>query len=147
VLERGIAPVLAILGSFGPDASRPEPGDVVAQVMARLARHPNLPRLILHETLSGGQRLTPMLREWIAPVFGRASQMVGETRGGARWSAEQVPLLVLAMYHMVIGYFASTSLWTELDGADLLSPPMLARQTELVREIVTALFPDEAQPT
>ncbi len=144
VLERGIGPVLAILGEFGvEDAERRDPGTVIARVMGLLQRHPNLPRLVLQETLAGGQRLTPILREWIAPVFGRAGEMVAASSGSGRWTPEQVPLLVLAMYHMVVGYFASASLLAELNGIDLLSPPIFAQQTELLREIVASLFPAE----
>jgi AcrR family transcriptional regulator len=142
VLERGIGPVLQILGAFSEGARR-DRSEVIAEVMELLQRHPNLPRLVVHETLSGGQRLTPMLRTWIEPIFGRAGEMVAESPSGGRWTAEQIPLLVLAMYHMMVGYFASASLWADLNGTDLLSPAMFAQQTALLREIVAALFPDE----
>jgi len=148
VLERGIGPVLAILGAFGAqEAARRDPGAVIEQVMTLLQRHPNLPRLVLHETLAGGQRLTPMLREWIAPVFGRASEMVEISPGSSRWTPEQVPLLVLAMYHMTVGYFASVALWADLNGSDLLSPQLFAQQTGLLREIVASLFPADPPVT
>ena len=148
VLERGIGPVLAILREFGvEDAERRDPGTVIARVMALLQRHPNLPRLVLHETLAGGQRLTPILRDWIAPVFGRAGEMVAATADSGRWKPEQFPLLVIAMYHVVVGYFASAALLADLNGIDLLSPPIFAQQTELLREIVTSLFPAEPPST
>ena len=148
VLQRGIGPVLAILAEFGAqDAARRDSGSVIERVMELLRRHPNLPRLVLHETLSGGQRLTPMLREWIAPVFGRASEMVEISPGSGRWTPEQVPLLVLAMYHMTVGYFASVALWADLNGSDLLSPSMIAQQTSLLREIVASLFPNDSPET
>jgi hypothetical protein len=35
-----------------------------------------------------------------------------------------LPLLVLALYHIVVGYFASASLFADLNGVDLLSPPV-----------------------
>jgi AcrR family transcriptional regulator len=141
VLARGIGPVLEILAAFGTSETR-DPAAVIERVMTLLRGHPHLPRLIQHETLDGGARLTPMLREWIVPVFGRAGEMVAATPGAGRWSPEQVPLLVLALYHVVVGYFAFAPLQAELSGIDLLSEEMLARQTALLREIVSALFPD-----
>jgi len=148
VLERGIGPVLAILGEFGAQkASLRDPAAVIERVMALLKRHPNLPRLVLHETLSGGQRLTPMLREWIAPVFGRASEMIAISPGSSRWTPEQIPLLVLALYHMTVGYFVSVALWADLNGGDLRSASMLAQQTGLLREIVASLFRAETPAT
>jgi hypothetical protein len=49
------------------------------------------------------------------------------------------------MYHMLVGYFVSASLFADLNGSDLLSQPMFAQQTALLREIITTLFP--ADPT
>ena len=148
VLERVIGPVLEILGEFNVQgASRGDPAAVIERVMLLLQRYPNLPRLVFHEALSGGHRLTPMMREWIAPVFGRASEMVEASSGAGRWTPEQVPLLVLAMYHMLVGYFVSASLFADLNGSDLLSPPMFAQQTALLREIITTLFPTDPTVT
>jgi TetR/AcrR family transcriptional regulator len=143
VLERGIGPVVALLADLtrAPAEVRSDPRSVVEPVMALLARQPHLPRLVLHETLAGGQRLTPMLREWMAPAFARAQELVQERDAARRWAPEQVSLLVLAMYHAVIGYFASAPLYRELTGIELLSEPMVSRQIELLREMVEALLP------
>ena len=73
--------------------------------------------------------------------------MVEISPGSGRWTPEQVPLLVLAMYHMTIGYFASVALWADLNGSDLLSPSMIAQQTNLLREIVASLFPNDSPET
>jgi AcrR family transcriptional regulator len=142
VLARGIGPVLALLGEFAaqPAASR-DPAALFPRVMAVLQRHPHLPRLIQHETLTGGARLTPMLREWIAPVFGRAGEMAQAAPGAGRWSPEERPLVVIAVYNVLVGYFTFAPLYRELEGVDLLAEPMLASQTRLLGEIVAALFP------
>lgn len=143
VLARGIGPVVAVLAELAdaPAAERNDPGRVVEPVMRILAAHPHLPRLVLHETLAGGERLTPMLREWMAPTFARAQQLV-EERGGAHPIApEQASLLVLAMYHVVIGYFASAPLYGALTGTDLLAEPLLTRQTALLRQMTETLLP------
>jgi hypothetical protein len=73
--------------------------------------------------------------------------MVEISSGPGRWTPEQVPLLVLAMYHITIGYFASVALWADLNGSDLLSPSMFAQQTGLLREIVAALFAADPRAT
>jgi AcrR family transcriptional regulator len=142
VLARGIGPVLTLLGELAlQPAELRDPASTFPRVMAVLRRHPNLPRLIQHETLTGGERLTPMLREWIAPVFGRASEMARATPGAGRWSPEERPLLVIAMYNVLVGYFTFAPLYQQLEGVDLLTEPMLASQTRLLGEIVAALFP------
>jgi AcrR family transcriptional regulator len=150
VLERGIGPVLEVLSEFvaAGDARARDSGRVIERVIALLARRPNLPRLVQHETLSGGQRLTPMLRGWIGPAFARAQEMVEATEGAQRWEREHLPLLVLAVFHALLGYFAIAPFYRDLNGLELLSESMLEGQTRLLREIVAALFrPDAPPPT
>jgi AcrR family transcriptional regulator len=143
VLARGLGPVLEELAAFAarPQASR-DNGELLARVMAVLRRHPNLPRLIQHEALAGGQRLTPMLRQWIAPAFGRASQMAGAAPGARRRAPDELPLLVIAVYNVLVGYFTFAPLYRELEGVDLLADGMLDLQTRVLSEVVAALFPE-----
>ena len=148
VLARGIGPVVELLAALAeaPEAERTAPRRVVEPVMRLLAERPHLPRLVLHETLAGGERLTPMLREWMTPAFTRAQQLVEERGRGRRIAPEQASLLVLAMYHVVLGFFASAPLYRALTGTELLSEPMLTRQTELLRQMTEALLPVPDSP-
>jgi AcrR family transcriptional regulator len=143
VLERGIGPVVALLTDLarGPAEERSDPLRVIGPVTELLAQRPHLARLVLHETLAGGQRLTPMLRGWLAPAFARARELVEALDTGRRHPPEHAALLVLAMYHVVLGYFASAPLYRALTGIELLEAPMLARQRALLREISEALLP------
>lgn len=151
VLARGIGPVVALLTELAeaPEAERNDSRRVVEPVMRLLSERPHLPRLVLHETLSGGERLTPMLREWMTPTFARAQQLVEERRGGplgssdGRLAPEQASLVVLAMYHVVLGFFASAPLYRAVTGVELLAEPMLTRQTELLRQMTEALLPPD----
>jgi AcrR family transcriptional regulator len=143
VLERGIGPVLAILAESAGDGTRRDSGQLVADLMAVLARHPNLPRLVLHEQLAGGERLTPMLRSWVAPALARAREIVEARPPSRRWRPEQIPLLVLAMYNVVVGYFTAAAFYAEMSGDDLLTEPALQRQSSFLRQLVAQLFPDE----
>ena len=146
VLERGFGPVLEVLAEFVAEgAASRDSGRVVERVVTLLARRPNLARLVQHETLSGGQRLTPMLRSWIAPAFARAHEMVEATPSARRWEHEDIPLLVLAIFHALVGYFAIAPFYRQLNDLDLLADPMRARQTRVLREIVAALFPPDVR--
>lgn len=143
VLERGIGPVVALLSelTLSPPAERDDPLRVIEPVMRMLAARPHLPRLVLHETLAGGEHLTPMLRGWMVPAFARARELV-EARGDAPPVApEQAELLVLAMYHIVVGFFASAPFYRALTGTDLLTEPVLHLQTELLRRMTETLLP------
>ena len=140
VLDRGIRPVLELLASITSRDGRADSREIVERVMDVLARYPNLPRLVQHETLSGGQRLTPMLRDWIVPIFARSFQAAEQRDGG--WDAEQIPLLVLAMYNVVVGYFAIAPLYADLNREDLLSRQALERQTRFLVEFTSRLMTD-----
>lgn len=142
VLERGIRPVLEALSRFVDEQQKSDDASrrLIEQTMALMAQRPNLARLIQHETLSGGHRLTEVLHGWIAPVFERAGELVASSPAVSRWKPEQIPLLVLALYHVIVGYFATAPLYHELTGEDLMSEPALARQTQFFGDLVEALL-------
>ena len=146
VLERGISPVLDVLTEVveARDRSDRDVRQTVERTMGLVGKHPNLPRLIQHETLSGGRHLTPMLREWIQRTFARAYEMVEGSSAASRWEPDQFPLLVLAMYHVFVGYFAIAHVYKDLNGQDLLTEQALAKQTRFFGDLVAALFEEES---
>jgi TetR/AcrR family transcriptional regulator len=144
VLERGIGPVLRALGeSAAAGGPSHDPGRLVERMMELLAKRPQLPRLVVHETLSGGRHLTRILQQWLGPTLQQAQQMVETGPAARRWETEQLPNLVLAMYHIVVGYFAIAPLYRELNGVDLLSAEALEHQTRFLRKLATSLFAED----
>ena len=119
VLERGIGPVLRTLAASAVDDQQSR-SRILEDTLAALAERPNLPRLVLHETLAGGRHLRKMLEEWLGPVLRQAQQLVESGPAAERWKPEQLPHLVLAMYNIVVGYFAAAPIYRDLDGTDLL---------------------------
>src|SRR5262245_60939060 len=148
VLERGVEPVLALLSEIvqSPQARRPGSREVVERVMAVLARRPDLPRLVAHEALAGGEHLRPLLQKVVAPVLARAQEAVLSTPGAERWGRERAPLLVLAAYHMVVGHFAIAPFYRELSGQDVLEPEALDRQTRFLADVLDLLFSAPGAP-
>jgi len=140
VLARGIGPVLRALVEAVESRRAPDADELVKTLMAQLAQRPKLPQLIQHESLAGGEHLSPMLREWIAPIFARADRMIETGPAANRWRPEQFPLLVIAMYNIVVGYFTIAPLYKEVNGRDLLSSKMLEEQTRLFGELVAVIF-------
>ncbi len=146
VLERGIQPVLVVLSELvDGDSAQRAASRVVERIMALLARRPALPRLIQHEALSGGEHLTPMLREWIGPVFARANELIRVNPAAKRWAPEEIPLLTLALYHAVVGYFTLAPFYKGMSGIDLLSDQALATQTRFISELVNTLLPESTR--
>ena len=145
VLERGIGPIVDLLAEFaesGPAIYRDTRG-AVQRIVALLAQRPNSARLVLYETLAGGERLTPILRRWLAPALTRARELVERSPEARRWAPDKIPLLVLALYHIAIGYFAIAPLAHDLGLEELTSAPALERQTEFMTEVVERLLVDK----
>lgn len=143
VLDRGLAPVLAMLDAAVAAAptERLEPAQLIDAVMAVIALHPHLPRLLLQETLSGGRRLTPVLRDRIAPIFEKAHQTVRASDPAADWSDEEIPLLVLALYHIVVGFHTVAPLYRTTVGEDLLADDVRERQARFLTRLADRLLP------
>jgi AcrR family transcriptional regulator len=142
VLERDLRPVLSALSDYavpGRDGGDP-PRKLVEAVMRVTAAHPRLPSLIQHETLTGGEHLSPALRSWMVPLFARGGELVEVGPGGSRWDRDELSLLVLAMYHVIVGYFTIAPLYKLLDGRNLLSEKMLEKQTRVFGDLVELVF-------
>ncbi len=139
VLERGIGPVLQTLAASAVDDQQSR-SRILYDTLEVLAARPNVPRLVLHETLAGGRHLRKMLEQWLGPVLQRAQTLVESGPAAKRWEPDQLPHLVLAMYNIVVGYFAAAPIYRDLDGTDLLSPEALRRQTEFMQRLTELLF-------
>lgn len=141
VLERGLRPLLDVLVAIGDDGDpETELPLQVSRVMEVLAERPNLPQLIQHEVITGGEHLSPLLREWIRPMLSRARQLVEGSPAASLWTADEIPHLVIALYNVILGYFTIAPLFAELDGDDLLTPEASARQTRFLEHFVQALL-------
>ena len=142
VLERGLKPVLRALSDYAvPSSSGGEdPRKLVETMMRVMATRPGLAGLIQHETLTGGEHLTPTLRNWLVPLFARGDELVEVGPRGSRWDRDELSLLVLAMYHIIVGYFTIAPLYKLLDGRDLLSEEMLEKQVRVFGDLVELIF-------
>lgn len=142
VLSAAIRPMLTLLSDFALEGpSRPPSRIVIERVMQHLREHPTLPRLVQQEIVCGGERLSPALREWIAPIFARAHVLAG-TRS-SRWGSDEIPHVVLAIYNAVLGYFTMAPLYREVGGLDLLSSAALERQTRILVELTESMLPED----
>ncbi len=81
-----------------------------------------------------------MLRNFIVPIFAHGNEMAENRSLDAGWEKDDVPLLVLAMYHVVVGFFTMAPLYKDLNGTDLLDEQAVARQTRFLIELSERLF-------
>ena len=144
VLERGMQPVLEAMSEYlEAGDTRPDREQFSARMFGLLALRPNLPRLVQHEVLDGGTHLSPILREWFTPALAKAEEAIRAHPGARHWEPDQIPLLVLAFYHLAVGAFTIAPLIQALDREDLLTEDGLPRQVRFFADVVAALLPEE----
>ncbi len=128
VLERAIHPILYEFW---------DTEDEIERVMRHLAEHPQVAQLMLHETTAGSDGATPGVARWVAAIVARTEGWVPDM---PELDPDAIPLRVLAVYHVVAGYFASAATYRSLTGRDLHSPRAVEEQIRIVAEISAALF-------
>jgi AcrR family transcriptional regulator len=140
VLERGLRPILQLLRA---SAEAPPESDATGQLlealMAHIARTPRLARLIQHEAVTGGAHLTRLARTHVRPLVLEAIAQL-KRDGASTWSRDDLPLVVAAWLHIVLGYFANAALLGEVFDMDLLSEEALARQTRFLRKLAPRML-------
>lgn len=159
VLSRGVEPLVAIItemnraaeGSSAPgeDESdrRQETDRLLDAIMDHLAHHPNIAKLIQHESLTGGPSLSHIVHGWIGPIVASG---LGAMNGAADsgWSEEERPMAIAAWIHVILGHFAMAPLLHELFQIDPLAPEQIERQKRFLRRFARVMMspPDERVP-
>ncbi|MEW6271069.1 MAG: helix-turn-helix domain-containing protein [Thermodesulfobacteriota bacterium] len=125
VLERGLQPILDLLAD-GAAALRTESerDRLLEQLVEHLWHTPHLPKLIQREVLDGGEYLERLADHWLKPIYEQGRQAVLATPGVVDWPEQDLPLLILGMYHLLFGHFSSAALLERLVGQPALSPAM-----------------------
>lgn len=147
VLERGLGPVFELLeAAAARELSTPGGEALVESLVDRLARTPHVPRLVVHEAVSGGAHLARVARRWMRPLVAQALATVKRSPLPSDWSEEEVPHLIAAWLQLLFGPFALAPLLAEVFDEDPLSPAALARQKAFLRRLARRLAQPPAEP-
>jgi AcrR family transcriptional regulator len=120
--------------------------DDVEAILAHLARHRHLCRLFLKETLSGEAPVRP-IEDSIKAVVAHTRTWLQTTRGANAVDDVRVTLAVLAIYHVVAGFYATDAFYTAVTGRTPHAKRTREAQIEIVRRVGAALFaPDLLAP-
>ncbi|MBW2272742.1 MAG: TetR/AcrR family transcriptional regulator [Deltaproteobacteria bacterium] len=142
VIERGVRPLLEVIGRLPSREHTAEAfDDTIGAVMAHLASHPHLARLIHHETINGGDSLKGLVEHWIRPLIEQAQVEVRRDQSDY-WSDDEAPLMITGWFHLVVGHFAMAPMLQEIFGEDPLSPHNLERQTRFLRKLSRLMMQD-----
>jgi AcrR family transcriptional regulator len=140
VLERGMAPLLDLLGdAIENESAQRDPDVFAAEVMSLLGRRPDLPRLVQYELLAGGEHLAPILEDWLRPVVAQGLRMLEASAASDRWRPDQLPRLLMAYLNIAVGYFTTAPMVESVLGVDPLAPESLEQQTEFFAQLILIL--------
>ena len=140
VLARGVQPLFGLLGEL-TEGQRSEDASVhvIDAVMDHLASHPNIARLIQHESLTGGASLSQIVHGWLGPVVSQALSAMRNNPETA-WTEEEQPMAVAAWIHVILGHFAMAPLLQELFEVDPLAPEQIERQKHFLRRFAQMMM-------
>ncbi|MBW2288387.1 MAG: TetR/AcrR family transcriptional regulator [Deltaproteobacteria bacterium] len=110
------------------------------QTMQHLANHPNLPRLIQMQALTGGEQLEKLLVTLYRPLFRKATRLMPSGSDAGGWSPAQLRLLIMGINNMLIGYFTMAPIHREVLGKDPLSKSAIREQTDFLVAVTRKLW-------
>ncbi|MCP4904543.1 MAG: TetR/AcrR family transcriptional regulator [bacterium] len=140
VLARGVEPLFGLIDGLGR-AERTEDASVhvLDAVMDHLAGHPDIAKLIQHESLTGGASLSHIVHGWLDPIVAQGLAAMKRDPDTV-WSEDEQPMAVAAWIHVILGHFAMAPLLHELFGVDPLAPEQLERQKRFLRRFAQLMM-------
>jgi AcrR family transcriptional regulator len=139
VLARGVQPLVDLMDGLGREARSYE---VLDAIMDHFASHPNLAKLIQHESLIGGASLSQIARGWLRPLVDQGV-MAMKLNPSSVWTTEEQPLAAAAWIHIILGHFAMAPLLRELFDVDPLSAEQIERQKGFLRRYAQLMLSGE----
>lgn len=142
VLERALEPARELLiSALEDDTQNPAVTPLMVPFADLYAAHPAIVHLFKHEMLRGESGMHPLMHQWLEELsrVGRA-HLEQLYVGPGRWNKDEIPLLQLAMYNAVAGFFTAAPLHRLLTGRDVSSPDSIAQQRDFLRRVERAFI-------
>jgi hypothetical protein len=108
-------------------------------IVDHFAARPSLARLLHHEALAGGDNIARLAGRWIGPIYQQGIEALRASPALEGWSPQDLPLLVMALHNLILGYFSMAPLHEKLLGVDPLSDEALERQKDFLRRAIRRL--------
>jgi AcrR family transcriptional regulator len=134
-LARGIEPILEMVAESRSDDALG--ASLVDRLVAYLAAHPHLPRLIHRLGLEDRRYLPSVVQRVIRPLYAEGVKALA--RQHPAWSPATLPHLAIGFYHLIFGYFVSAPLLEAALELDPTAPAAVRRQQAFVREALRRL--------
>lgn len=141
VLARGVQPLVDLMDGLGKEDVA-NSVDVLDAIMDHFASHPNVAKLIQHESLIGGASLSRIVQGWLRPIVAEG-MMAMKRNPNSVWTTDEQPLALAAWLHIILGHFAMAPLLRELFDVDPLSEEQLDRQKRFLKRYAQLVMSSE----
>lgn len=141
VLARGVQPLVDLMDGLGKEDVA-HSVDVLDAIMDHFASHPNVAKLIQHESLIGGASLSRIVQGWLRPIVAEG-MMAMKRNPNSVWTTDEQPLALAAWLHIILGHFAMAPLLRELFDVDPLSEDQLDRQKRFLKRYARLVMSGE----
>jgi AcrR family transcriptional regulator len=145
VLERGIRPIVDLIASEQHgEVDREGVARVVDALVAHLAQHPHLPKLLQRAMLAESSGVQELFARWLSPLYRGGFKVVGALAPESGWEPDEVPHVAIGLFALIMAYFVNAEAMARLVGwrADVMSAKQLAAQRRfLERAILRMLSP------
>ena len=137
VFERALRPLFDLMDGIlaRPDAAT-LPDDLTDRLIDLLALHPNIARLLMRAATGPATRTDAIAAQWLGQLVDYGRRLTRK----AGYTVEDGPLAlhVIAVFNVLLGYFAAAPLLHSLSGADSGDPALLAAQKRIVKGLVAS---------
>jgi TetR/AcrR family transcriptional regulator len=131
VLARGVQPLVDLMAGLGSDPDA-QSEDLLDTIMDHFSDHPNVAKLIQHESLIGGASLAQIAEGWLRPIVGEGMTAMRRNPNSV-WTPEEQPFALAAWIHIILGHFAMAPLLRELFEFDPLAKDQLEGQKRFLK--------------
>lgn len=137
VYQRALEPVTDLLDRLLADGGKGVPFiDLTAQLTDLLARHPNIPTLLLRGIIGQGDGQDEIAMGWLRRLTDYGSKI---SRTAGVDAGDLMALQVTAIFNMMFGFFWAAPLIGTLSGKDVQDEALLAAQKRLLATFVESL--------
>lgn len=143
VMARGVDPIVAMVTrafearKANPALDRDTVEAGIDGLFDHLLQHPNLARLF-ERGLDDSRYLRNAASKLLFPLSKQS--MSGLLKSGGPWEPQDLALITVGFYNLIVGYFASASLVEMATQGDPLSPAAVARQRRFVKITVARIL-------
>ena len=131
VLERGLQPFAELFAD--PDPGVVTPAGVrrtVAVIVAHLAAHPHLARLIQRALIEETESVQALIVQHLQPLYEKGQALVRNVADDADWTDREVPHLAIGLFAIVFAFFVNVPALRRMKGRRGEGYPLTALENQ-----------------